>query len=152
MAESSLTDPNAVPVEVIRPYIRRWLELYRVDHVEVGSNAHSTSYIKSSDNEGHLGVLSFHSGVSGRVLRQYLNTENVQKIPFDLADKIVIATAGPMAWHTDEALTPYYGPFEVRPRELQEGRELPAGFDIKSLPRAKQLLWLTARQRMEEAA
>ena len=151
MSWEHVKSPNVVPVSVVKPYIKRWLDRYKAQS-DGNKNTHSNPYVEKSDNEGHLGILSFQCGVSGRVLRQYLNTNLELETTFDIADKIVCATEGPLAWHTDDTLKPFYESLEVTYGELKRGYELPEGFDFDSLPRPKQLVWENARMRREVAA
>jgi len=139
--------PGYVPISVIAPLIQRWLDVYRSTRTE------ADGYTKIH-NEGHLSVLSFHSGVSPRTLRQIVNNKKkagawdrgekeTELITFDMADKIVCATIGPLGWHTEESLAPYYGPIEVTYSELKRGYELPEGYEFDN--QAKRYLWSNAR-------
>jgi hypothetical protein len=145
-----------VPIAVVAPLIRRWLEVYKADRTENDGYA-------TTPKEGHLSVLSFQCGVSPRTLRQIVNNkkkdgrfdspEPTDKITFDMADKIVCATIGPWGWRTEESLIPYYGPVEVSYSELRNGYELPEGYEFET--NAKRYLWNAARLKQlkgEEAA
>ena len=65
-----------------------------------------------------MNILQFHTGVSARTLRRIKSKkyEYAETIPFDMADKIVCGTVGPLAWHT-EPLSEYYGPLTVKKYE-----------------------------------
>lgn len=155
MALATADDPNAVPIQFIKPYIRRWMEDYMRQHPELTKGSTSgEAYVKAQGN-GAIDVLGFQVGIAGRNLCRYMNSNLVENVPFDLADRIVINVAGPMAWRRDENLRPYYERLELLSDELGEGFELPEGYDLKSLPRKKQLLWENAvreKEWEEEAA
>ncbi len=134
MAGVPQTPPQErIPTSVVAPLIDRWLEVYKTDHSEMGKNQNSSSYITEGSEKGHLDILAFQCGVSSRRLRlikdnrfdvgsaRHGTLRYVDWLPFDIADKIVIATVGPMAWH-HEPLCRYYGPLGTKPweRKLQE--------------------------------
>ena len=119
-----------VPISLIAPLIERWEFIYRSDHRETATNHglkdFSGPYVERTDNEGCLSILSFHAGVNPRRLRAlkagYFEIGNrkcgtmkrVDWVPFDIADRIVLATTGtPLTWY-QVPLNKYYGPFEVR--------------------------------------
>ena len=156
-----MTD-SRIPIAVIAPLIRRWLDVYKATRAEESGNGNRNTYVADGcTHDGYLVVLSFHCGVSARVLRRILNgnvecggRKNrgvVDSLTFDMADKIVCATMGPLAWHTEESLMPYYGPLKVTAAELVNGYELPEGFDFDSLPQQKKYRWSNARMRLEAA-
>ena len=122
-------ESERVPLSLITPLIRKWEHLYSVDHVETNRNSLSEfarPYVERTDHEGHLAILAFQSGVNARRLRMMKSGKfeignrrsgtirHVDWVPFDIADRIVLATTGtPLTWY-QEPLNKYYGPFEVR--------------------------------------
>lgn len=151
MALAIARDPNAVPSSVIRPYIQRWYDKYSAEHPEQRRGQKGgDGYIRyQSGDQGRLDVLAHHAKISARVLKRHMLGE-LDMMTFNLADRIICATDGPLAWHTEEDLIPYYGPLEVSVSELKEGYELPEGFDFKALKRPHQLLWENAANQKDE--
>lgn len=115
-----------VPIHHISKLIQRWVEVYRADHSYPGQN--DGTYEAGENKDGCLAVLGFHCNMSGRRLRLIKDGKfdvgtrksgtfhYVDWVPFDIADKIVCASVGPLAWH-QEPLNQYYGPLTVKPNE-----------------------------------
>lgn len=151
---------NPVPIRVVAPIVREWNDRYIANKGEPARN----SYIENHGNEAGLEVLGFQSGISPKTLRAIMNNKlkggntshgggyYVDDISFDMADKIVCATLGPLGWLTDPTLSRYYGPLDVTFGELEKGYELPEGFDFDSLPQPKKYMWHKARLMKEMAA
>ena len=126
---TTTTPPNErIPISPLVTLIRGWLEVHKVKSpIEFGNN-NVARYVEKPDQDEHLHILAFHTGVSSRHLRRILSGkthtgqhrtgtyQEVDWVPFDIADKIVCGTVGPLAWHT-EPLSEFYGPLSVKAYE-----------------------------------
>ena len=126
---TTATPPNErVPTNVIASLIRRWLVEHKAKSPNEMGNQHVSRYVENSDKDEHLTILAFHTGVSSRHLRRIMTGkthigqhrtgtyQEVDWVPFDIADKIVCGTVGPLAWHI-EPLSEFYGPLSVKAYE-----------------------------------
>ena len=124
-----------VPIELIAPLILSWVEKYKALHAEPNKNDRSSRYVDAEDtHHGHLEILAFHCQMSPRRLRMIKNGKfdvggkrsetlrHVDWVPFDIADKIVCATVGPLAWR-NAPLNQFYGPLPVARYERDHEHE-----------------------------
>ena len=128
-SEATVVPPGErVPLPFIREIVVNWVKHYDAEHLHPGRrsgefSAASRSYTTGRDTKFH--VLAFRCGVNERRLRQLYSgkfqigdarngTEQlVDWVPFDVADKIICGTVGPLAWHV-EPLSDFYGPLSIR--------------------------------------
>lgn len=132
----SRTPPNErVPTKPIAALINRWITEHKAESPSQYGNERTGRYVENVDKIGdeRLSILSFHCGVSVRQLRRIITGktyvgdhrhgtyEEVDWVSFDLADKIVCGTVGPLAWQV-EPLKQHYGPLSVKAyeRHLEE--------------------------------
>lgn len=114
-----------IPIAVISDIVNAWLRKYVAEN---GTNNETSNTYVPNSRQGHLEVLAFHTGVNHKRLSNIKNgryeigdkrngtLRAVDYVPFDIADKIVCGTVGPLAWHT-EPLSEYYGPLTVKKYE-----------------------------------
>ena len=151
MPRTTQHDPNAVPISAIRPLIQEWLRKHSADRA-TGLGGDRDPYLAGERlPNGAYDILGFQCGVNGRQLRGYVTGtptkgSNSEYVSFDTADKIVCATAGPIAWHTDKRLKPYYGPLAVLRYEALQGFELPEGVSEMDLTPEQRHYWRRARE------
>lgn len=103
-----------VPCSVIRPHMDKFASQYE----------DAEGWWENNHERGWMCILGSRIGKSAKTIRRIhegkyetsLNGERhyVDHIPFDLADKVICETSGPIAWRMDPELAKHYGPLPVR--------------------------------------
>lgn len=96
---------NSVPVTVLHPYVKNYLERWEMGSFDSGDeNPWGTGVVYSSAQ-----VLADEAGLSRSVVTKIVKGYAHLFVSFDTADRILSAMGANYLWHSDPDLSSIYG-------------------------------------------